>query len=91
MLYERDVPTFVAPLIVLAMGAVIGAVSGLLVTKIRIPSFLVTLGMLSIFSGLALTVTDTRPVPILDDTFSTLSSGTARSSASRRRSGGRSS
>ena len=72
MLYDRDVPTFVAPLIVLAMGAVIGAVSGLLVTKIRIPSFLVTLGMLSIFSGLALTVTDTRPIPILDDTFSTL-------------------
>jgi ribose transport system permease protein len=28
--------------------------------------------MLSIFSGLALTVTDTRPVPILDDTFSAL-------------------
>src|SRR6202041_1378715 len=40
MLYERDVPTFVAPLIVLVMGAFIGAVSGLLVTKIRIPSFL---------------------------------------------------
>jgi ribose transport system permease protein len=72
MLYDRDVPTFVAPLIVLAMGAVIGAVSGLLVTKVRIPSFLVTFGMLSIFSGLALTVTDTRPIPILDDTISTL-------------------
>jgi hypothetical protein len=72
MLYERDVPTFVAPAIVLVMGAFIGAVSGLLVTKIRIPSFLVTLGMLSFFSGLALTVTDTRPVPILDDTFSAL-------------------
>jgi ribose transport system permease protein len=72
MLYDRDVPTFVAPLIVVAMGAVIGAVSGLLVTKIRIPSFLVTLGMLSIFSGLALTVTDTRSVPILDDAFSAI-------------------
>src|ERR1700733_3546609 len=52
MLYERDVPTFVAPVIVLALGALVGAISGLLVTKIRIPSFLVTLGMLSIFSGL---------------------------------------
>ena len=72
MLYEREVPTFVAPLIVLVMGALIGAVSGLLVTKVRIPSFLVTLGMLSIFSGLALTVTDTRSVPILDDTFSAI-------------------
>ena len=26
--------------------------------------------MLSIFSGLALTITDTRPVPIIDDDFS---------------------
>src|ERR1700742_4521231 len=29
MLYDRDVPTFVAPLIVLVIGAIIGAVSGL--------------------------------------------------------------
>src|ERR1700729_3783440 len=72
MLYERDVPAFVAPVIVLALGALVGAVSGLLVTKVRIPSFLVTLGMLSIFSGLALTVTDTRSVPILDDAFSAI-------------------
>lgn len=72
LLYEREVPTYVAPLIILAMGAFIGAVSGVLVTKIRIPSFLVTLGMLSIFSGLALTITDTRPVPIIEDDFSNL-------------------
>jgi ribose transport system permease protein len=72
MLYESGAPTFAAPLAVIVMGALIGAVSGLLVTKARIPSFLVTLGMLSIFSGLALTVTDTRPVPILDDTFSAI-------------------
>ena len=76
------------PLIVLAMGAASGAVSGLLVTKMRIPSFLVTLGMLSIFSGLALTVTDTGPVPILDDTFSTLF-WNGSFLACRRRSGGR--
>lgn len=72
LLYEREVPTYVAPLIILAMGAAIGAVSGVLVTKLRIPSFLVTLGMLSIFSGLALTITDTRPIPIIDDEFSNL-------------------
>ncbi len=72
LLYERDVPTYVAPVIILAMGALIGTISGLLVTKVKIPSFLVTLGMLSIFSGLALTITDTRPVPIIDDDFSNL-------------------
>ena len=89
LLYEHDVPTYVAPVIVLAMGAAVGAVSGVLVTKVRIPSFLVTLGMLSIFSGLALTITDTRPVPIIDDDFSSFFWNGDLLPASRRRSGGR--
>jgi ribose transport system permease protein len=55
---------------VLAAGALVGLVNGLLVTKLRIPSFLVTLGMLSVLSGLALTVTGTMPVPIVDDGYS---------------------
>ncbi|MFK8250116.1 ABC transporter permease [Ancylobacter terrae] len=72
LLLERELPTYLAIALVLAMGALIGATSGVLVTKLRIPSFLVTLGMLSIFSGLALTVTGTRPVSIIDDTYSDL-------------------
>ena len=72
LLLDQNVPTYVAALLVLGAGAAIGAVSGLLVTKLRIPSFLVTLGMLSIFSGLALTITGTRPVSIVDDDFSNL-------------------
>src|ERR1700691_2946946 len=43
-LLDWNVPTYFAPVIVLAMGACIGGASGLLVTKVRIPSFLVTLG-----------------------------------------------
>lgn len=72
LLLDHNVPILLAPILVLAMGAGLGAVTGLLVTKARIPSFLVTLGMLSIFSGLALTVTGTEPVPIVEDGFSDL-------------------
>ncbi len=72
MLLDRGVPTLLVPVLVLAMGALIGAVNGVLVTRVKIPSFLVTLGMLSVFSGLALTVTGTEPVPIVDDGFSDL-------------------
>jgi len=72
LLLDQSVPTYIAALLVLGAGAAIGAVSGVLVTKLRIPSFLVTLGMLSIFSGLALTITGTRPVSIVDDDFSNL-------------------
>ena len=72
ILLDRGVPTVLVPVLVLAMGALIGAVNGVLVTRVRIPSFLVTLGMLSVFSGLALTITGTEPVPIVEDSFSNL-------------------
>jgi ribose transport system permease protein len=72
LLLDQGVPTLLVPILVLAMGAAIGVATGLLVTKLQIPSFLVTLGMLSVFSGLSLTITGTEPVPIVDDTFSNL-------------------
>ena len=72
ILMDRGAPSPLAAAAVLAGGAGVGALSGIVVTRLRIPSFLVTLGMLSVFSGLALTLTDTRPVPIVDDDFSDL-------------------
>ncbi|WP_419760522.1 ABC transporter permease [Acidisoma sp.] len=67
LLLDAGVPAWPSALLTLAMGAAIGAINGLLVTRLRIPSFLVTLGMLSVFSGAALTVTNTMPVPIVSD------------------------
>ncbi len=72
LLLDRGAPGWLAPILVLGMGAAIGVVNGLLVTKLGIPSFLVTLGMLSVFSGLSLTITGTEPVPIVDDFFTDL-------------------
>jgi ribose transport system permease protein len=42
---------FVGGLVGVAAGAFVGLANGLLVTMLRVPSFLVTLGMLSILSG----------------------------------------
>jgi ribose/xylose/arabinose/galactoside ABC-type transport system permease subunit len=47
--------------VTLAMGAVIGLINGVLITKVRIQPFIVTLGAYSILRGLAYTVA-TRPV-----------------------------
>lgn len=75
MLMYSDVPGWIASPAVLLLGAVIGAVNGLIVTRLRIPSFLVTLGMLSVLRGLALTFTGSLPVPIVDDAFVSVFSG----------------
>ncbi|MCU1669178.1 MAG: transporter permease [Blastococcus sp.] len=53
----------------LVVGALIGLVNGLLVTKLGIPSFLVTLGMLGVAKGLAFVFTDTAPVLMDNQTF----------------------
>jgi ribose transport system permease protein len=50
----------------LLAGAVIGAVNGGLVALLKIPSFLVTLGMLGLAAGLAQWITASAPQPITD-------------------------
>lgn len=47
----------------LGTGLVVGLVNGLLVTKLRLPSFLVTLGMMGLCAGLAQRLTQLQAVP----------------------------
>jgi ribose transport system permease protein len=56
----------------LLTGAVVGLINGLLRTRIGIPSFLVTLGMQGIATGVAMWITDTAPVPILNDVYNNI-------------------
>ncbi|MCW2850863.1 MAG: Sugar transporter permease protein, partial [Nocardioides sp.] len=53
---------FLGAMVGIAVGAFIGLVNGLLTTKLGIPSFLVTLGMLGVAKGIAFVITDTAPV-----------------------------
>ena len=50
-------------------GALVGVINGALTTRLSIPSFLVTLGTLSAARGLALMLTNTKPVIITNDTY----------------------
>jgi ribose transport system permease protein len=53
----------------LGVGLAAGALNGLLVTVLRLPSFLVTLATLGIVTGLARTISDLRSVAIANDGF----------------------
>lgn len=57
VLLHAGVPFGLALLIVLLTGIVFGTVNGLLVSRTRIPAFIVTLATQSIYRGLAYTVT----------------------------------
>jgi ribose transport system permease protein len=56
----------------LLTGVVVGLVNGLLVTKLRLPSFLVTLGMMGLCAGLSQRLTQLQAVPSIDVAFNGL-------------------
>ena len=56
----------------LVIGALIGFVNGILITKARIPAFLATLGTMGMVRGFAMWITDRSVVPIHNRTFNTI-------------------
>lgn len=50
-------------------GTAIGCLNGIITTKLKIPSFLVTLGMLGIARGISLTATGTHTVVVYNKVF----------------------
>ncbi len=67
-----DYGFFLGALAAVAVGALVGLVNGLITVKIRIPSFLVTLGTLGIISGVARNMNNLQSMPIRNDAFSAL-------------------
>ena len=59
---EHGVPGPLAILIGMVVGTLAGLVNGLLVTRLRLPPFIVTLGTLSIFTAMALLYSNGRSV-----------------------------
>jgi ribose transport system permease protein len=57
------------------LGVVCGLVNGILIAKLKLPDFIVTLGMLSIYRGAALIYTDGKPIYGIDKTFRAIFAG----------------
>ena len=72
---HADIPVVFAILIALAAGGACGLFNGLLITKGKLPPFIVTLGMMSIARGLALMLNSGRPVSGFSDSFRYIASG----------------
>jgi len=65
----RDTNALIAVPGGMGVGIVIGFANGLLTTRLRVPSFLITLGMAGIIGGLSRWITQLSPVPVLDATY----------------------
>ncbi len=61
--------------IVIVVGALIGALTGFLHVKMRIPSFIVTFGMGSVATGFGVMSYMGKPATVLDPSFASISGG----------------
>ncbi len=66
---------FVALLIVVALGALIGAMNGTIVSRLKVPPFITTLGTQTIVYGLCLVLTNAQPIGGFRDTYIKLITG----------------
>lgn len=60
----------------LTVGAAVGAVNGILVARLAVPSFVATLGMLSVARGLTFIYNDGMPIANLPDVYLNVGTGT---------------
>jgi len=76
LLTRQGAPVPLAMVAGLLVGGACGLVNGLAVTRLRLPPFIATLGMMLIARGLALQITDARAVSGLGEAFGVLGNGT---------------
>ena len=63
---------FLALIVALIFGVAVGVINGLLVTRLGLPAFLATLGMMQVIRGAAMWITNTEAVPISNTVFNTI-------------------
>lgn len=74
-LLQRGIPIMPTVILGLTIGGVLGLASGLLISRVKVPPFVATLGMMTVARGLALTYTQGRPITGLPDLFRTIGTG----------------
>lgn len=75
LMVNRHVPILPACLFGVGMGAAAGAVNGLASTRLRVPAFITTLGMLLVARGLALRIAKGVTIDGTPDAFNALANG----------------
>ncbi|MCE6992230.1 ABC transporter permease [Dyadobacter sp. CY323] len=77
MFAHPDTYPLVVPLLAgIGAGVLLGAFNGLVITKSKVPPFIVTLGTMTIGRGLALILSKGRPISNLSDSFNFIGGGT---------------
>ena len=74
-LLQRGIPVLPTVLLGLTLGGILGMASGMLISRVKVPPFVATLGMMTVARGLALTYTQGRPITGLPTGFRYIGTG----------------
>ncbi|KKI94027.1 ABC transporter permease [Bacillus sp. SA1-12] len=75
LMVNYEMPTFLAVIISLLVGAIIGAWQGFWVAYVKIPAFIVTLAGMLLFRGLTMIVLEGKSIAPFPESFQKISSG----------------
>ncbi len=75
LLHDYHMAMFPAIISGLAIGTIMGFINGVLVTKIKLPPFIATMGMLSVGRGLAYVLTGGWPISPFPEAFTNIGQG----------------
>lgn len=62
-------PWYLAVIVGVCVGILLGAINGTLISYLKVPAFIATLGMLSVARGITFMASDAKPVPGLNKEF----------------------
>jgi D-xylose transport system permease protein len=68
-LMQHEIGMWMAVLLTLLGGGVIGLWNGFWISRYKIPAFIITLGMMTIARGLALSISNGTSIPVTDQSF----------------------
>lgn len=75
LMVDNNIPFYFAMPLSLALGALLGAINGVIITKIKLPPFVVTFGTWLLFKGLTVLWIDGRVISGFSEGFHYLGSG----------------
>ena len=75
LVVEAGLPLALALPIVLVASALVGLLHALLISRLSLQPFVATLGTMCILRGVALLLTDSLPIPIVNESFTHLGNG----------------
>ncbi|HML24793.1 MAG TPA: ABC transporter permease [Aggregatilinea sp.] len=70
-----DINVLPTVLLTVVLGTALGVANGLVVTKIKIPAFIATLGMMYVYLAIGFIITDGQVVPVTNKAFRNIGTG----------------